>query len=102
MGWLLPPERSRLCHNVVIHSQNYMNPTTGVHTQGIERAWVEEKLWLRKHSRPRTSLQRSLDEESWCRLRTQPPFGYDLAFRFLPELRYCITSGHIRDITGNK
>ena len=85
-------------HNVVNHSQNYVDPVSGVHTQGIERAWVEEKLWLRKSRRPRTTLQLSLDEATWRRLRTQPPRTHDLVYAFLNDLRDCISSGHIRDI----
>lgn len=34
-------------HRAVIHEENYVDPHTGVHTQGVERSWVEVKAWFR-------------------------------------------------------
>ena len=85
-------------HNVVNHSENYVDPVSGVHTQGIERAWVEEKMWLRKARRPRVNLQESLDEASWRRLRSKPPRTHDLVYAFLADLRDCLASGHAHDL----
>lgn len=34
-------------HNVVIQESNYVDPATGAHTQGIEKAWDIAKRWMR-------------------------------------------------------
>jgi len=52
-------------HHTVNHSQNYVDPNTGYHTQGIERMWVEAKLWLKKARRPNHLMQGHLDELTW-------------------------------------
>ena len=85
-------------HHTVNHSENYVDPISGVHTQGIERAWVEEKMWMRRFRRPRTSLQMNFDESTWRRHRTQPSRTNDLVFELLNDLRALVSDGHARDI----
>lgn len=72
-------------HNVVNHSQNYVDPVTGVHTQNIERAWVEEKKWMKSSHGSVVHLQDRLDEAAWRRLRDGHPGG--LMHAFLIDLK---------------
>ena len=55
----------------VNHSENYVDPHTGYHTQGIERAWVEGKAWLKRVRRPNHQMQSHLDEISYRKLRKE-------------------------------
>ena len=60
----------RLCddgflHKTVNHSQWFVNPADGFHTQGIERMWVDGKAILKRHRRPTALLQSHLDEVAW-------------------------------------
>ena len=52
-------------HQTVNHTENYVNPITGYHTQGVERAWVDAKAWLKKVRYPSPFIQSHLDEISW-------------------------------------
>lgn len=72
-------------HNVVNHSQNYVDPVSGTHTQGVERAWVEEKTWMAKCRGSVVYLQDRLDEAAWRRLRSDYPGG--LMHAFLKDLK---------------
>ena len=35
-------------HHTVNHSRNYVDPDTRYHTQKVERAWVDCKLYMKK------------------------------------------------------
>ena len=35
-------------HQSVNHSENFVDPDTGAHTQGIERAWLNAKGWYKR------------------------------------------------------
>lgn len=52
-------------HKKVNHSENYVDPNTGAHTQGIERAWRTAKLYLRTEMGNRTLFQSHLDKAAW-------------------------------------
>lgn len=52
-------------HKTVNHSENYVDPETGYHTQGIERAWRTAKLYLRTEMGNRRLFQSHLDEAAW-------------------------------------
>lgn len=56
-------------HQTVNHSKNYVDPETGAHTQGIERAWVDAKRWYKRAGGSRKFLQGHLDEAAWRKLR---------------------------------
>lgn len=52
-------------HETVNHSGNYVDPNTGYHTQGIERAWRTAKVYLYRAMGNRRLFQSSLDEAAW-------------------------------------
>ena len=54
-------------HRTVNHSRWFVNPRTGVHTQGIERLWVDAKAVMKRHRHATPLLQSHLDELSWRR-----------------------------------
>ncbi len=49
-------------HQSVNHSENFVDLTTGVHTQGIELVWLEANSWYKRSRGNRTYLQSHLDE----------------------------------------
>lgn len=58
-------EKAGFLHYTVNHSQNYVDPITGYHTQGVERAWKDAKSWLRRAKYPTHLIQSHLDFLSW-------------------------------------
>ena len=52
-------------HFTVNHSQNYADPDTRYHIQGIERAWVDAKAYTKRARGYSNLLQYHLDELSW-------------------------------------
>lgn len=54
-------------HATVCHQENFVDPVTGVHTQLIERTWLDAKVKILKKQRgvPLKNLQSHLDEVSW-------------------------------------
>lgn len=73
-------------HETVNHSNNYVNPETGYHTQAIERVWKEGKAWLHRARHAGPYLQNHLDEVSWRHLRRNHPNG--LIGAFLEDVHY--------------
>ena len=55
-------------HETVNHSENYVNPSTGYHTQGVERAWVDAKAWMKRARYPSEYIQSHLNELSWRKM----------------------------------
>ncbi len=49
-------------HQTVNHSENYVDPNSGVHIQGIKRAWLDAKSWQKRARSNRTYLQSHLNE----------------------------------------
>ena len=62
---------SGYCHRTVNRSKNFINLTTGFHTQAIKRAWVDAKSWIKRSRGASLLLQSDLDEFSWRKLRGQ-------------------------------
>ena len=54
------------------HTQNFVDPGTGAHTQGIERSWLDAKMKLLRAKRhvPKQSFQGHLDYYCWTRRNT--------------------------------
>ncbi len=52
-------------HETVNHTENYVNPDTGYHTQRIERSWKNAKLPLRCEMQNRKLFQSHLNEVCW-------------------------------------
>lgn len=52
-------------HQSVNHSKNFVDPTTGAHTQLIERSWVELKSKVLRSMRGTTQISRHLVEAWW-------------------------------------
>ncbi len=51
-------------HKTVIYETHYVDPITGIHTQAVERAWVEVRAWWRRTRGNRTHMQSHLDAMS--------------------------------------
>ena len=56
-------------HTTVTHKNNFVDPATGCHTQGIERSWLDAKVKILKRMRhvPRSTFQSHLDYYCWTR-----------------------------------
>jgi transposase-like protein len=55
-------------HRVVNHSQNFVDPTTGAHTNSIEAKWGSLKRVIPRNTRREEKIQPYLDTEMWrCR-----------------------------------
>jgi len=54
-------------HKTINHQQDYVDPATGAHTQGIERTWLDAKISILKKKRgvPPYNLQSHLDQYCW-------------------------------------
>lgn len=80
-------EESGFVHETMCHKTNFVNPTTGYHTQAIERAWIEGKAVIKRTRYPTINLQSYLDEVSWRMLRRGHPDG--LFSAFMRDIRDC-------------
>ena len=67
-------------HFTVCHKDNYVDPDTGYHTQGIERAWVDAKYWIKRSRYPSHHLQAHLDEVAWRKMNSTHSGGLLEAF----------------------
>lgn len=76
--------RAGFQHYTVNHSKNFVDPTTGYHTQNIERHWVDSKAWLKRARRPSHLMQSHLDEVSYRKLRRDAK--YSLLTEFLIDV----------------
>ena len=58
-------------HKTVNHQDNYVDPTSGAHTQGIERSWLDAKIDIlqKKRGVPTHHFQSHLDHYCWKMLR---------------------------------
>lgn len=72
-------------HHTVNHQESYVNPANGVHTQGIERSWLDAKVKLLKKMRgvPIASFQSHLDHYCWKVANKNE----DLFLAFLRDIR---------------
>ena len=71
-------------HNAVNHSENFIDPTTGAHTQTIECVWRHVKLKYKiKDCGARQLLDRQLMEEWWRSVNA----GKDLLNCFFNDMR---------------
>lgn len=68
-------------HETVNHQENYVDPESGAHTQGIERSWLDAKIGILKKKRgvPLYLLQSHLDRYCWDMWRKDEPDRF-LAF----------------------
>ena len=64
-------EKNGYIHQSVNHKKHYVDPITKGHTQGVERAWLDCKIWFKIARASRTLLQSHLYEASWRRLRSE-------------------------------
>lgn len=72
-------------HDTVNHQENYVDPETGAHTQGIERSWLDAKIKILKKMRgvPVAHMQSHLDYISWKIINKNE----DLFLKFLSDIR---------------
>lgn len=77
-------------HETVNHQENYVDPFTGAHTQGVERSWLDSKISILKKKRgvPIPMLQGHLDHFCWKMWRKDDP---DLFISFLEDIRTTYT-----------
>ena len=73
----------------VNHSEHYVEPTTGAHTQGIERSWREAKHWHRSSRGNPTLLQSHLDECAYRRFRAPEKEAGTSFQTFIRDLGNC-------------
>ena len=70
-------------HLVVNHSQNFVDPNTGAHTQNIENLWWQIKRQLPETYSRHDQLYLHLCEYMWRQLRKD---SHDLFFTFLQDV----------------
>lgn len=77
-------------HDTVNHQKNYVDPTTGAHTQGIERSWLDAKVTVLKKKRgvPLYLLQGHLDHYCWQMKQKNEP---ELFVALLDDVRATYT-----------
>ena len=75
-------------HQTVNHSENFIDPSTGAHTQGVERSWKEEKCWLRMIRRPTQHIRSRLDESVWRSMNNIDARGLYSAFMRALRVHY--------------
>eukprot|EP00171_Calliarthron_tuberculosum_P000057 IDg57t1 len=73
-------ESNGFTHYTVNHKKNFVDPHTQVHTQEIERQWVDAKAFMKRARGPTIMLQSHLDEVAWRKLRSVHPDGLLAAF----------------------
>ena len=66
----------------VTHESNFVDPETATHTQGIERCWVEVKVWSRRTRGNETHLQSVLDFIAWKIRHHENRMSMDLFYQF--------------------
>lgn len=70
-------------HRVVVHSENFVDPATGIHTQEAESAWANLKMPLKaRQGISHDDLQAYLDDRMWRQWRGLD----DIIANFLPVL----------------
>ena len=74
-------------HRTVIHESNFVDPATGIHTQVIERCWVELKAWWRRTRGNKTYLHSVLDFTAWKIRHNEKRMSMDLFYQFLMTLK---------------
>lgn len=80
-------EDNGFVREVVLHKENYVDPISGAHTLGIERAWVEVKAWWRRSPGNSQMLQAHLDGIAWRCLHREHKNTPDMYDRFLDAVR---------------
>ena len=68
------------------HSENFVDPVTGVHTQEIERTWIDAKGWYKRSRGNGVYLQNHLDEATYRRLRSPETRNGTLFGAFLNDI----------------
>ena len=84
-------------HVKVNHSQNYVDPATGLHTQNIERAWqtYKKEVWRLRGNRTEKSLKRQLCFIEWTYwLGKRHKHG--ILGRLFKDIRYSWMETHCR------
>ena len=57
-------------HRVVVHADNFVDPVTGVHTQGAESAWANLKAPIKaRRGISRDDVQTYFDDRMWRQWR---------------------------------
>ena len=79
-------------HLVVNHSQNFVDPNTGAHTQNIENLWWQIKRQLPTTYSRHDQLYLHLSEYMWRQLRKD---SQDLFVTFLKDVAKCY-NGNVR------
>ena len=75
-------------HQSVNHFENFIDPDTGAHTQGIERAWLDAKGWYKRSRGNKVYQQSHLDEAAYRRLRSPETRRGTLFGAFLNDMSH--------------
>lgn len=78
----------------MIHDENYVDPVTGTHTQGVERQWVEVKAWWRRSHVNKALLQSHVDELAWRALHRDRGHSMALFEQFLAHVKVVHCAQH--------
>ena len=84
-------ENNGYIHQSVNHKKHYVDPITKVHTQGVERAWLDCKIWFKTARGSRALLQSHLYRASWRKLQSERSANCTPFEAFLSDVRlvYC-------------
>ena len=68
--------RCGFVHGTVNHSQNFVDPVTGVHTNSIEGTWTHAKKKLKYHGTSEELFGSYMAEYLWRRFGKETPFAH--------------------------
>ena len=74
-GYTRISELNNITHRTVNHSQNFVDPNTGVHTNTIEGLWRGIKLNIPPRNRTKDAITNHLLEFIWCKKNKNDLWG---------------------------
>ena len=73
-------------HRSVHRSKKFLDSVTSAHTQGIERAWLDEKSWDYRARGNGVDLRSHFNEATWSILRELTQSDSSLVNTFLEDI----------------
>ena len=68
-------------HFTVNHSENFVDPLTGVHTNTIEGTWCSLKMCISPRNRTKTGIENFIAEYQWRKLHKNDRWEAYLNFK---------------------